>query len=91
VLEALRERGIQRVFVEGGPALASAFVREDLADEVLAYIAPVLLGGNRLALGDIGVATIADARRLQVASVERLGDDLLVVARPSSSTEEGEA
>lgn len=92
VLDALRERGIQRVFVEGGPALASAFLREGLVDEVLAYIAPVVLGGGRLALGDIGVGTIADARRLAVTSVERLGDDLLVVARPAASkTEEGEA
>ncbi|GAA1984375.1 bifunctional diaminohydroxyphosphoribosylaminopyrimidine deaminase/5-amino-6-(5-phosphoribosylamino)uracil reductase RibD [Microbacterium pumilum] len=82
VLEDLRQRGIQRVFVEGGPTLASAFVRAGLVDEVLAYVAPVLLGGNRLALGDIGVPTIDDARRLTVSSVERLGDDLLIVALP---------
>lgn len=82
VLADLRERGLQRVFIEGGPTVASAFLRADLVDEVLAYVAPVLLGGDRLALGDIGVATIGDARRLDVASVERLGDDLLVVARP---------
>ncbi|GAA1470087.1 bifunctional diaminohydroxyphosphoribosylaminopyrimidine deaminase/5-amino-6-(5-phosphoribosylamino)uracil reductase RibD [Microbacterium thalassium] len=81
-LEDLRSRGVQRVFVEGGPTVASAFLRAGLADEVLAYIAPVLLGGPRLALDDIGVGTIADARRLAVAAVESLGDDLLIVARP---------
>ena len=74
--------GVQRVFVEGGPTIASAFLREGLVDEVLAYIAPVLLGGDRLALGDIGIGTIGDAQRLAVASVERLGDDLLVIATP---------
>lgn len=83
VLAELRERGIQRVFVEGGPALASSFLREGLFDEVLAYVAPVLLGGGRLAVGDVGVGTISEARRLAVASVERLGDDLLVVAVPT--------
>ncbi|MET0296479.1 MAG: bifunctional diaminohydroxyphosphoribosylaminopyrimidine deaminase/5-amino-6-(5-phosphoribosylamino)uracil reductase RibD [Microbacterium sp.] len=82
VLRDLGERGVQRVFVEGGPTLASAFVREGLADELLAYVAPVLLGGSRLALGDLGVDTISDARRLTVASVDRLGDDLLIVATP---------
>jgi diaminohydroxyphosphoribosylaminopyrimidine deaminase/5-amino-6-(5-phosphoribosylamino)uracil reductase len=82
VLDELHRRGIQRVFVEGGPTLASAFVAAGIADEVLAYIAPVLLGGERLALTDIGVATIADARRLSVSAVERLGDDLLVIATP---------
>lgn len=82
VLADLRERGIQRVFVEGGPTLASAFVRAGLVDELLVYVAPVLLGGDRLALGDIGVGTIGDAHRLTVSTIERLGDDLLVVASP---------
>ena len=86
VLAELRERGVQRVFVEGGPTVASAFVRAGLVDEVLAYVAPVLLGGDRLALGDLGIGTIGDARRLAVASVERLGDDLLIVAHPIEGT-----
>ena len=85
VLDDLRVRGVQRVFVEGGPTLASAFVAAELADEILAYVAPVLLGGDALALTDVGVETIADARRLAVASVTSLGDDLLVVAHPLRS------
>ncbi|QIG41073.1 bifunctional diaminohydroxyphosphoribosylaminopyrimidine deaminase/5-amino-6-(5-phosphoribosylamino)uracil reductase RibD [Microbacterium sp. 4R-513] len=85
VLADLRQRGVQRVFVEGGPTVASAFLRAGLVDELLAYVAPVLLGGDRLALTDIGVKTIGDARRLDVASVDRLGDDLLIVARPRPS------
>jgi len=82
VLADLRERGAHRVFVEGGPTLASAFLRAGLADDLLVYIAPVLLGGDRLALGDIGVPSIGDAHRLAVSAIERLGDDLLIVARP---------
>ncbi|MCI9857633.1 bifunctional diaminohydroxyphosphoribosylaminopyrimidine deaminase/5-amino-6-(5-phosphoribosylamino)uracil reductase RibD [Microbacterium proteolyticum] len=85
VVADLAEQGVQRVFVEGGPTLASAFVREGLADELLVYVAPVLLGGSRLALADIGVASIADARRLAVASTRNLGDDLLIVAHPAES------
>jgi diaminohydroxyphosphoribosylaminopyrimidine deaminase / 5-amino-6-(5-phosphoribosylamino)uracil reductase len=82
VLYDLRDRGVQRVFVEGGPTLASAFVRAGLADEIVAYVAPVLLGGDRLALGEIGVPTISAARRLAVADLKTLGDDILIVARP---------
>ena len=85
VLTDLAGRGLQRVFVEGGPTLASAFLREGLADELLVYVAPVLLGGSRLALGDIGVANIADARRLTVASIRQLGGDTLFVARPAAA------
>ena len=88
VLADLAEQGVQRVFVEGGPTLASAFVREGLADELLVYVAPVLLGGSRLALGDLGVPTIDAARRLDVASLQTLGDDLLIVAVPRPSGHE---
>ncbi|MET0812332.1 MAG: bifunctional diaminohydroxyphosphoribosylaminopyrimidine deaminase/5-amino-6-(5-phosphoribosylamino)uracil reductase RibD [Microbacterium sp.] len=83
VVDELGDLGVQRIFVEGGPTLASAFVRAGLADEILAYVAPVLLGGTRLALGDVGVETITAARRLTVASIQTLGDDILIVARPA--------
>ena len=81
VLADLRDRGLHRVFVEGGPALASAFLEAGLADRILAYVAPVLLGGDRLSVTDIGVTTIADARRLRVDRFVPLGDDLLIEAR----------
>lgn len=82
-LADLRERGVHRVFVEGGPAVAASFVREGAADEFLVYLAPALLGGEMLALRDIGVSTIDEAVRLTLTDVERLGDDLLLVASPA--------
>ncbi len=87
LLKDLRERGVQRVFVEGGPTVASAFLREGLADEVLVYIAPTLLGAgsdgaDRPALRSVGVDTITQQRRLHIDAVQTLGDDLLVIARP---------
>jgi diaminohydroxyphosphoribosylaminopyrimidine deaminase/5-amino-6-(5-phosphoribosylamino)uracil reductase len=81
-LHELQRRGIRSLFIEGGPTLASAFLAAGLADELLVYLAPALLGGPRLAVGDLGVDTITGARRLDFAAVERLGDDLLVVAHP---------
>ncbi|WP_127472898.1 bifunctional diaminohydroxyphosphoribosylaminopyrimidine deaminase/5-amino-6-(5-phosphoribosylamino)uracil reductase RibD [Microbacterium sulfonylureivorans] len=81
-LADLRQRGVHRVLVEGGPAVAASFVRESLADEYLVYVAPALLGGDKLALRDVGVTTIDEALRLSVESVEKLGDDLLIVATP---------
>ncbi|MET2011996.1 bifunctional diaminohydroxyphosphoribosylaminopyrimidine deaminase/5-amino-6-(5-phosphoribosylamino)uracil reductase RibD [Microbacterium chocolatum] len=90
-LADLRERGVHRVFVEGGPTVASAFLRAGLVDEILVYLAPVLLGGSRLALTDLGVPSIDAARRLDVVRIERLGDDLLIVARPNAPhPDEGE-
>lgn len=91
VLEELRDLGIQRVFVEGGPTVAASFLRAGLVDEVLAYVAPVLIGsgpdGDRPAVTDIGVTTLADAHRLELTALERLGDDVLLVARPRATAQ----
>jgi len=92
VVADLHARGVQSVFIEGGPTLASAFIAQGLADRVLAYVAPVLLGGDRLALTDIGVASIDAAHRLTVEEWVPLGPDLLAVARFTEDlTEEGKA
>jgi diaminohydroxyphosphoribosylaminopyrimidine deaminase/5-amino-6-(5-phosphoribosylamino)uracil reductase len=87
VVAELQSRGIQSLFVEGGPTLASAFIEAGLADRVLVYIAPVLLGGRRLALTDIGVGSIDEARRLTVEEWVPLGDDLLAIAHPVQDTD----
>src|SRR5690606_39954178 len=81
VLRRLHDRAVRRVYVEGGPTVASAVIAAGFADEYAIYLAPVLLGGPRLAIGDLGIPTIGDARRLRVDRVEQLGDDLLVTAR----------
>jgi len=89
VLAELNDRAIRRAYVEGGPTLASAVIAAGLADEYAIYLAPALLGGDRLAIGDLGIRTIADARRLHIVSVEQLGEDLLVMARPRTTPQEG--
>ncbi|WP_207454634.1 bifunctional diaminohydroxyphosphoribosylaminopyrimidine deaminase/5-amino-6-(5-phosphoribosylamino)uracil reductase RibD [Desertivibrio insolitus] len=81
-LRELYDLGVKRVYVEGGPTLASALVAASLVDEYAVYLAPALLGGPRLALGDIGATSIGDARRLRLHSLEQLGSDLLITARP---------
>ena len=68
-LAELYARGRQHVFLEGGPTLAAAFVRAGLVDEIVAYVAPVLLGSGRNAVADLGITTIADALRPTVTDV----------------------
>jgi diaminohydroxyphosphoribosylaminopyrimidine deaminase / 5-amino-6-(5-phosphoribosylamino)uracil reductase len=85
ILAGLFARGVRHVIVEGGPTLTTAFVAAGLVDEYLIYLAPTLIGGPHSALGDIGVSGIGEQRRLTVQSVERLGDDIAVSARPASA------
>lgn len=85
-LAELFEAGIRRIFVEGGPTIASAFIAAGLADELLIYLAPKLLGGPKVALGELGVTTMAEAKELSITELRPLGNDVLIVARPATNT-----
>ncbi|MDQ1289769.1 MAG: diaminohydroxyphosphoribosylaminopyrimidine deaminase [Actinomycetota bacterium] len=81
-LAELHAREIRHVWLEGGPTVAAAFLRAGLVDEVLAYVAPALLGAGPAAVADLGIPTLDRAERLVITDVRRLGDDILVVASP---------
>jgi diaminohydroxyphosphoribosylaminopyrimidine deaminase/5-amino-6-(5-phosphoribosylamino)uracil reductase len=82
VLATLHARGIHRVLLEGGPTLSAAFLAAGLVDEVVAYVAPALLGAGASVTADLGVTTIADAVRLLPTDVTVLGPDVRITARP---------
>jgi diaminohydroxyphosphoribosylaminopyrimidine deaminase/5-amino-6-(5-phosphoribosylamino)uracil reductase len=81
-LSELYERGVKHVLVEGGPTLASRFVQMDLVDEYVVYLAPKLIGDDKLAIGSIDVLSIDQAKPLEFTETKQLGEDLLIVARP---------
>jgi diaminohydroxyphosphoribosylaminopyrimidine deaminase/5-amino-6-(5-phosphoribosylamino)uracil reductase len=72
-LAGIFARDRHHVLLEGGPTLAAAFLRAGLVDEVVAYVAPMLLGAGRSAVGDLGIHTIADARHLDLVDVTTVG------------------
>ena len=70
--------GVDHLLVEGGAETASAFLAADLVDRLLLYRAPILIGGGKPALGDIGLTDLADAHgRWRLADTRRLGSDRL--------------
>jgi diaminohydroxyphosphoribosylaminopyrimidine deaminase/5-amino-6-(5-phosphoribosylamino)uracil reductase len=74
-LAELYVRDRQHVFLEGGPTLAAAFLDAGLVDEIVVYVAPMLLGAGRSAVADLGITTIADAFRPRVTDITVLEDD----------------
>ena len=72
------------VLLEGGPTLAGAFLQAGVVDRILAYVAPIVLGGPMTAVGDVGVSGIAGALRWRYDGVERIGPDLLLSLIPES-------
>lgn len=80
VLKALAVREIHRVWLEGGPTVAAAFLAHGLVDEVVAYIAPVLLGRGSPSVDDLGITTISEALRLHPTDMVMLGHDVRITA-----------
>ncbi|MDJ0380950.1 bifunctional diaminohydroxyphosphoribosylaminopyrimidine deaminase/5-amino-6-(5-phosphoribosylamino)uracil reductase RibD [Streptomyces sp. G-G2] len=87
LLAELGARGVRSVMIEGGPALAGAFVAAGAVDEIVGYLAPVLLGAGPGVLADAGITTLAQALRLEITEVVRLGPDLRVTAVPTAPKE----
>lgn len=84
-MQLLADRGVRQVWLEGGPTLAAAFLSAGLVDEVVAYLAPALLGAGHSAVADFGVSTIDEALRLRPYDISTVGPDIRVRATIDSS------
>ena len=84
VLAQLAARGANEVQVEAGPTLCGALFAAGLVDELLLYVAPVLLGDDARALLTLpALARIADRPRLRVHDQRAVGDDIRLLLRPN--------
>ena len=82
LLTELGKREVQRVLVEGGPTLGWELVREGLIDEIVLYLAPILIGGRdapSVLMGE-GITSISEHHRVEIVEIARIGDDIKVVA-----------
>jgi len=82
MLEELGRRGVNELHVEGGFKLNGSLVREGCVDEFLIYLNPSLLGDSAQGMVNLAEMTSLDQRvALKLKSVERVGDDIRVIAR----------
>jgi diaminohydroxyphosphoribosylaminopyrimidine deaminase/5-amino-6-(5-phosphoribosylamino)uracil reductase len=87
MLKVLGERGINELHVEAGHKLNGSLLREGCVDELLIYLAPSLLGAGSAGMFDVAAPAVLDARtRLAFHSIERIGDDLRILARLHASS-----
>ena len=82
VLARLSEAGVGSVLVEGGGDVHFSFLRAGLACELVAFVAPLLLGGRDAvpAVGGAGFASPEAGARLRFRSLERLAEDVMITA-----------
>lgn len=85
LLTTLGQREVTSLLVEGGGTVLGSFFTYALVDKVLAFVAPIVIGGRDAPtpVGGAGVARIAEAWRLTRVQVQQLGPDVLISGYPA--------
>jgi diaminohydroxyphosphoribosylaminopyrimidine deaminase/5-amino-6-(5-phosphoribosylamino)uracil reductase len=82
-LTKIADKGITRVFCEGGGKLASSLIRQGLVDRMITFTAGVSIGSDGIPnLGALGVNTLDQAPKFALEGHRRIGADLMAEWRP---------
>jgi len=82
LMRELARRGINEIHAEAGAKLNGSLLREGLVDELLLYLAPMLLGDAARGMFDLPeLADLAGRQRLRLTDLTRVGDDIRILAR----------
>ena len=84
----LAKRGVARLLVEGGPTVISSFLKEDLVDQIVVYIAPKILGSSGSVPITGAMAQLTEAVGLHHVEIERFGDDVRLTALSKKTLDE---
>ncbi|MZH03683.1 MAG: bifunctional diaminohydroxyphosphoribosylaminopyrimidine deaminase/5-amino-6-(5-phosphoribosylamino)uracil reductase RibD, partial [Nitrospinae bacterium] len=86
LLKELANREMNTILIEGGAELNASVVEAGLADRVVAFISPKLIGGTQAPgfLGGQGVMKVERSIKLKDIEVTKIGEDLMVEATPCS-------
>jgi len=84
VVADLARRQVNELHVEAGATLSGALLRAGLVDELLVYLAPIVVGQGKGMFGLEPPAELALARAFHFTQIQAVGSDLRVLARPTS-------
>ncbi|WP_082232586.1 bifunctional diaminohydroxyphosphoribosylaminopyrimidine deaminase/5-amino-6-(5-phosphoribosylamino)uracil reductase RibD [Halobacillus massiliensis] len=82
VLKVLGERNMTSLLVEGGATIADAFVRSGNVDEVVIYMAPMVIGGKEAltSVAGKGISSLKSVEEFEFTSTEMVGKDIKITA-----------
>jgi diaminohydroxyphosphoribosylaminopyrimidine deaminase/5-amino-6-(5-phosphoribosylamino)uracil reductase len=84
MLKELAQRGVNELHVEAGTKLNGSLVSEGCVDEFLLYLNPSFLGDNSQGMVALsGISSLAARLKLRIVSMDRIGEDLRILARPA--------
>lgn len=84
LLRELAQRHCNEVLVEAGATLAGSFLRRGLLDEIIAYMAPKLLGSNARPIFDLPLETMSASLALKIKDIRAVGRDWRITASPDT-------
>jgi len=85
VMTLLAEREVNEVTVESGATLCGALLDSDLMDEIVIYMAPVLMGDNARGLFHLpAIEAMAQRKQLAIRDIRAVGTDWRITAVPAS-------
>lgn len=89
LMDALGERGVLSVLIEGGGELVAGALEADVVDRMMLFYAPLIIGGRNAVPGvaGIGAQQVADAVRLRDVSTRQVGADMLVTGSVAREAE----
>ena len=88
LLDELSKRGVAQLLVEGGPAVITSFLKEQLADQIVVYISPKILGSQGIADISEPMAELTEEFGLHYVDIKRFGDDVRLTGFSKKTLEE---
>ena len=86
LLKTLKDFQIYDVLIEAGATLSTAFLQENLVDELISYVAPTFLGQSARAMFNAEFSSMAEQLRFKLEGVTQLGDDIRLKLIPSQES-----
>jgi diaminohydroxyphosphoribosylaminopyrimidine deaminase/5-amino-6-(5-phosphoribosylamino)uracil reductase len=83
IIASLAARECNEILLESGPTLAGALLHSGLADELIVYLAPRLLGSRARPLLDLALDSMTDALDLRLVDRRQIGDDQRFIFKPA--------
>ncbi|QIO07144.1 bifunctional diaminohydroxyphosphoribosylaminopyrimidine deaminase/5-amino-6-(5-phosphoribosylamino)uracil reductase RibD [Acinetobacter shaoyimingii] len=86
VLKTLKDFQIYDVLIEAGATLSTAFLKENLVDELISYVAPTFLGQSARAMFNADFVSMTEQLRFKLKEVTQIGDDIRLKLIPSQES-----
>ncbi len=90
LMKQLSATGVNMILCEGGGCLAAGLLKESMLDDVVAFVAPKIVGGKGSLgpVGELGIYAMADARTLEICEWTTVATDIMIRAKVVSAAKE---